>query len=117
VAGYLAAGVLRVIEPFTLGSTHRGEIFGQPTLVIFLVPAMIALLTAKYRKKMLLPLIAIGPVLLALVLHQHAGRYLTVAIPAVVALGAIGFKETIQRPRGRLLLYWIILLVIPMSPN
>ncbi len=112
VAGYIGAGVLRVIEPFTLGSTHRGEIFGQPTLVIFLVPAMIALLTSKHRKKMLLPLIAIGPVLLALVLHQHAGRYLTVATPAVVALGAIGFKETIQRPRGRLLLYWIILLVI-----
>ena len=111
VAGYLAAGVLRVIEPFTLGSTHRGEIFGQPTLVIFLVPAMIALLISRHRKKMLLPLIAIGPVLLALVLHQHAGRYLTVATPAVVALGAVGFKETIQRPRGRLLLYWIILLV------
>ncbi|MCK5132163.1 MAG: glycosyltransferase family 39 protein [Candidatus Sabulitectum sp.] len=112
VAKYLGAGILRVIEPFTLGSTHRGEIFGQPTLVLFMVPGMIALLSLKTRRKMLLPLIAIGPVLLALVLHQHAGRYLTIAVPAVVGIGAAGFKETIQRPQGRVLLYWIILICI-----
>ena len=108
VAKYLGAGILRVIEPFTLGSTHRGEVFGQPTLVIFLVPGIIALFSKKARKRMLLPLIAIGPVLLVLVLHQHSGRYLTVAVPAVVGLGALGFKEMINRPPGRALLYWII---------
>ena len=111
VAKYLAAGVLRVIEPFTLGSTHRGEVFGQPTLVIFLIPAIIAVFSMKNRRKMLLPAIAITPVLLALVLHQHAGRYLTIAVPAVVGMGAVGFKETIQRQSGRILLYWIILIV------
>ncbi len=111
VAKYLFAGVLRVIEPFTLGSTHRGEVFGQPTVVIFLVPGMIALFSLKNRKKMLLPFITITPVLLALILHQHAGRYLSIAIPAVVGLGAVGFKETIQRQFGRILLYWIILLI------
>ncbi len=106
VAKYLGAGILRVVEPFTLGSTHRGEIFGQPTLVIFLVPGIIALLSLKTRRKMLLPLLAIGPVLAALILHQHSGRYLTIAVPAVVGLGAVGFKEIIQRPKGRILLYW-----------
>ncbi|MCK5786310.1 MAG: glycosyltransferase family 39 protein [Candidatus Sabulitectum sp.] len=112
VARYMVAGVLRVAEPFTLGSTHRGEIFGQPTLVIFLLPGMIALLSLKTRRKLLLPLIAIGPVLLALIFHQHAGRYLTIAVPAVVGLGAVGFKETIKRPNGRILLYGITLVCI-----
>ncbi len=112
VAQYLGAGVLRVIEPFTLGSTHRGEIFGQPTLAIFMVPGMIALFSLANRRKMLLPAIAIAPVLVALVLHQHSGRYLTIAVPAIVGLGAVGFKETISRPKGKILSYWIALVCI-----
>ena len=110
VASYLAAGVLRVIEPFTLGSTHRGEVFGQPTLVIFMIPAMLALFDKKTKKKVLLPALAITPVMLILVLHQHAGRYLSVTVPAIVALGALGFKETYAQAntKRKILVYWII---------
>ena len=109
---YLGSGVLRVIEPFTLGSTHRGEVFGQPTLVIFMIPAMLAFFNMKIRKKILLPALAIIPVMLALILHQHAGRYLTVAVPPVVALGALGFKETYNQARKKILIYWIIALCL-----
>ncbi len=112
VAGYLAAGVLRVIEPFTLGSTHRGEVFGQPTLVIFVIPAVIALLLRKNRQKMLLPLIAIAPVLAALVLHQHSGRYLTIAVPAVVAAGSAGFREILRRPQKKILMFSILIVLL-----
>ncbi len=112
VAGYLAAGVLRVIEPFTLGSTHRGEVFGQPTLVVFVIPAVIALLRRKNRQKMLLPFVAIAPVLAALVLHQHSGRYLSIAVPAVVAAGTAGFTEIVQRPQRKILIVSILLVLL-----
>jgi len=112
VAEYLTAGVLRVIEPFALGSTHRGEVFGQPTLVIFVIPAVIALLLRKNREKMLLPLIAIAPVLAALVLHQHSGRYLSIAVPVVVAAGTAGFTEIVQRPQRKILIVSILLVLL-----
>jgi hypothetical protein len=112
VARYLAAGVLRVIEPFTLGGTHRGEVFGQPTLVVFVIPAVIALLLKRNREKMLLPLVAIAPVLAALVLHQHSGRYLSIAVPAVVAAGSAGFREILRRPRKKNLLFSILLVLL-----
>ncbi len=112
VAYYLAAGALRVIEPFTLGSTHRGEVFGQPTLVIFMIPAMLALFNMKIRKKILFPALAIIPIMLLLILHQHAGRYLAVAVPPVVALGALGFKETYNKAKKKILVYWIVALCL-----
>jgi hypothetical protein len=101
-----------VIEPFTLGGTHRGEVFGQPTLVVFVIPAVIALLLKRNREKMLLPLVAIAPVLAALVLHQHSGRYLSIAVPAVVAAGSAGFREILRRPRKKNLLFSILLVLL-----
>ncbi len=112
VGYYLGSGVLRVIEPFTLGSTHRGEVFGQPTLVIFMISAMIALFNKKNRKKILFPAFAIIPIMLVLILHQHSGRYLAVAVPPVVALGALGFKETYIQTKRKILVYWIIALCL-----
>ncbi len=60
---------------------------------------------------MLLPLLALAPVFAALVLHQHSGRYLSVAVPAVVALGAAGIFETARENGRGKLPYWIFLLV------
>lgn len=112
VGYYLASGALRVIEPFTLGSTHRGEVFGQPTMVIFMIPALIALFSMKIRKKVLFPAMAIIPIMVLLILHQHAGRYLTVAVPTVLALGAVGFRETYHNSKKKILVYWIITLCL-----
>lgn len=111
VLEYVAAGCLRVLEPLTTGSTHRGEVFGQPTLAVFAVFGVLALFRRENRKKMLLPLLALAPVFAALILHQHSGRYLSVAVPAVVALGAAGIFETARENGRGKLPSWILLLV------
>lgn len=111
VGEYVLAGVLRVFEPFTTGSTHRGEIFGQPTLAVFAVFAIYALFCTDTRKRMLLPALALVPVLAALVLHQHSGRYLSVAAPALVAAGGAGMVRFASERYGRKLLLWIFILV------
>ncbi|HRW78274.1 MAG TPA: glycosyltransferase family 39 protein, partial [Candidatus Sabulitectum sp.] len=110
VARYVAAGVLRVFEPFTTGSTHRGEIFGQPTLAVFAAFAVFALVCPQTRRKMLLPGLALVPVFLALVLHQHSGRYLSVAVPAVVAAGSAGIGR-LASTAGKKIIPWLALLI------
>jgi hypothetical protein len=110
VAEYVTAGVLRVIEPLTTGSTHRGEVFGQPTLAVFTVFGIFALLCRDTRKRMLLPLIALAPVVAALVLHEHSGRYLAVAVPVVVTLGGAGIVRMASEPGRKRILPWIALL-------
>ena len=110
VARYVAAGVLRVFEPFTTGSTHRGEVFGQPTLAVFAAFAAYALMCCGTRRKMLLPGLALAPVFLALVLHQHSGRYLSVAVPAVVAAGSAGIGR-LASTAGKKIIPWLALLI------
>lgn len=110
VMEYAASGFLRVLEPFTTGSTHRGEIFGQPTLAMFAVFGIFALLCGDTRRRMLFPFIALVPVMAALVLHQHSGRYMSVAVPAVVALGSAGIVRMISQPGKRKILPWILVL-------
>lgn len=90
VASYLARGVLRVLEPVTTGSLHRGEIFGQPSLVGFALLALLALRDRETRMRMLLPAIAAVPPMMLLVLHEHSGRYLAFFIVIVTALGLSG---------------------------
>ena len=62
------------------------------------------------RRKMLLPGLALAPVFLALVLHQHSGRYLSVAVPAVVAAGSAGIGR-LASTAGRRTLPWLALLI------
>lgn len=111
VAQYAAAGVLRVFEPFTTGSTHRGEIFGQPTLAVFIVFGIYALFCRETRKRMLLPALVLAPVFAALILHQHSGRYLSVAVPAAVALGGAGMVRMASEPGRKKILLWVFLLI------
>jgi hypothetical protein len=111
VLEYVAAGALRVLEPFTTGSTHRGEVFGQPTLAVFVVLGIYALFCGETRRRMLLPALALAPVFAALVLHQHSGRYLSVAVPAVVALGSAGMVRMSSEPGRKRILHWVFLLV------
>ncbi|MFO8183086.1 MAG: glycosyltransferase family 39 protein [Candidatus Aegiribacteria sp.] len=90
VAAYLLKGALRVIEPATTGSLHRGEVFGQPTLLGFVILALLALRERDIRRKMLLPVVAALPPMLLLVLHEHSGRYLAFFIVIVTGLGSAG---------------------------
>jgi len=112
VAEYVTAGIFRVIEPFSTGSTHRREIFGQPTLAVFTVFGIYALFCRDTRKRMILPLIALAPVMAALVLHEHSGRYLSVAVPAAVALGGAGIVRMASEPGRKGILYWTSLLCV-----
>ena len=100
VAAYLAKGTLRVLEPITTGSLHRGESFGQPSLVGFAILALLALRSRDLRRKMLLPLIAALPPIAALVLHEHSGRYLAFFIAIVTGLGSAGLLS-LSRIAGR----------------
>ncbi len=90
VAAYLAKGTLRVLEPITTGSLHRGESFGQPSLVGFAILALLALRSKDLRRKMILPIIAALPPIAALVLHEHSSRYLAFFIVMITGLGSAG---------------------------
>jgi hypothetical protein len=108
VLAYLAAGTLRVGEPFTTGG-QQGETYAQPTLAPFVVLALLALLQADVRRRMLLPFLAVTPVLLALILHEHPGRYMMIAVPATVAMGGRGLELLASEPGRRRLAPWILL--------
>lgn len=110
VVRYVLAGGLRVLEPFTTGTLHRGEIFGQPGLLVFTFFLVLSLAKADLRRKMLLPGLALLPVMAVLVLHQHSGRYLAVAVPAVLAAGSAGLFETLS-DKGRRIIPWLVLVV------
>ncbi|OPL17565.1 MAG: hypothetical protein AVO35_09015 [Candidatus Aegiribacteria sp. MLS_C] len=115
VASYVARGVLRVLEPVTTGSLHRGEIFGQPSLVGFAILALLALRDRKTRERMLLPVIAAVPPLLLLVLHEHSGRYLAFFIVMVTALGSSGLP-VLRRLAGKSAAYAaLVLLLAPFA--
>jgi 4-amino-4-deoxy-L-arabinose transferase-like glycosyltransferase len=108
VATYLAAGALRVAEPFTTGG-QQGETYAQPTLAPFVLLGLLALLRSDVRRRMLLPFLAVIPVLLALVLHEHPGRYMMIAVPATVALGGRGLELLASDSGRRKLVPWILL--------
>ncbi|PIE53602.1 hypothetical protein CSA37_00085 [Candidatus Fermentibacteria bacterium] len=112
VAGYVGAGILRVLEPFTTGSTHSGEVFGQPTLAVFVVFGMYAMFCRDTGKRLLFPAIAVVPVMAALVLHQHSGRYMSVAVPLAAAAGSAGIVRVISEPGRRRMLPWILGLIV-----
>jgi len=93
VARALAAGVFRVIEPLTIGTLHRGEVFGWPPLVLFTACALLALRTRGTRRLMTLPAFASVPMAASLVLHEHAARYLLFLTTIVICLGIAGAVE------------------------
>ncbi len=93
VVRYVAAGVLRVLEPFISGTLHRGEVFGFPPLVGFAVLGLLALRRRGIRRAMELPLLVALPVLMVLVLHEHSSRYLAFLSAMVVALGCSGLAR------------------------
>ncbi len=93
---YTAKGFLRVFEPITTGTLHRGETFAQPTLIGFAILALLALKDRNLRRKMLLPVIAALPVMAVLVLHVHSGRYLSFLNVIVISLGCAGLVKLLQ---------------------
>jgi len=125
VATYLVRGVLRVIEPVTTGSLHRGEVFGQPSLIGFALLSLLALRSKELRKKMILPVAASIPMMAVLVFHEHSGRYLAFLIVIVIGLGSGGLlslrrlagKKTVILTGGLLLLPFIYPLGKTLSEN
>ncbi len=112
VTAYIVRGVIRVFEPVTIGTLHRGEIFGYPPLIGFLLLAWFALGEIRIRNRMLLPLIAALPVMAVLVLHEHSGRYLAFLAAIVIALGSFGLMSLYDRiSRGKMIFILIFLLV------
>jgi hypothetical protein len=101
VASYLGAGVLRVLEPFTWGSLHRGEPFGQPALLVFVLAALWALRDGRVRREAAPAALVAIPTLGLMVLHEHSGRYLAFVTMAVVALGSRGLLSMRDRLPGR----------------
>lgn len=93
---YLAKGFLRVLEPVTTGSMHRGEMFGQPSLVAFAILALLALRSKSIRGRMKLPLIASIPIMAVLILHEHSGRFLAFFNVLVIGLGAAGLGKLLR---------------------
>lgn len=113
VAAYLVKGALRVIEPVTTGSLHRGEVFGQPTLVGFAILALLALRERNIRRKMLLPAVAALPAMLLLVLHEHSGRYLAFFIVIIAGLGSAGLLSLKRLTDGKTAFLASALLLLP----
>ena len=112
---YTAKGFLRVFEPITTGTLHRGEIFAQPPLIGFAILALLALKNRNFRRKMLLPLIAALPIMAVLVLHEHSGRYLSFLNVIVIALGCAGLGRLLQITGKRTATIASILLLIPFA--
>ncbi|MBN2254103.1 MAG: glycosyltransferase family 39 protein [Deltaproteobacteria bacterium] len=113
VAAYIARGTLRVLEPVTTGSLHRGEIFGQPSLAGFAILAIIALRARDLRRKMMLPLLAALPTMAMLVLHEHSGRYLSFFTVMVTGLGAAGLLWLLNYAGKRTAAICIVFLMLP----
>lgn len=113
VAAYLARGALRVFEPVTTGSLHRGEIFGQPSLIGFVILAFLALRSRNLRRKMLLPMLVALPTMVMLVLHQHSGRYLSFFIVITIGLGSAGLLWLAKNAGKRAPVVVSVLLLLP----
>ena len=101
VLTYTVKGIFRVLEPITTGSLHRSEVFGQPSLAAFALLGLLALRKKCIRRKMLLPLVAAVPPLLALVLHEHSSRYLAFFSVIAVGLGSAGLVSFVKLTGGK----------------
>ncbi|MCK5065189.1 MAG: glycosyltransferase family 39 protein [Candidatus Fermentibacteraceae bacterium] len=112
---YTAKGFLRIFEPITTGTLHRGEIFAQPPLIGFAILALLALKNRNLRRKMLLPMIAALPIMAVLVLHVHSGRYLSFLNVIVIALGCAGLGRLLQITGKRTAAVAGILLIVPFA--
>ncbi len=115
VIAYVIKGVLRVIEPVATGSLHRGEVFGQPSMVGFALLGLLALSSTSIRKKLLLPIIAALPAMAALTLHQHSGRYLAFFIVIVTGLGSAGLINLRRYAGKKITAIACILLLLPFA--
>lgn len=115
VLGYIIKGTLRVMEPVTTGSLHRGENFGQPSMVGFALLALLALSSPSTRRKMLLPLIAALPAMAALTLHEHSGRYLAFFVVIVTGLGSAGLMSLLKYRGKKITVIAGILLLLPFA--
>jgi len=112
VAAYIIKGTLRVFEPLTTGSLHRGENFGQPSMIGFVILALLALRSEPVRKKMILPMVAALPAMAALTLHQHSGRYLAFLIVIVTGLGSAGILSMLKLTGRRITVAACFLLLL-----
>ncbi len=112
---YTAKGFLRIFEPITTGTLHRGEIYAQPPLIGFAILALLVLNNRKLRKKMLLPVIASLPIMAVLVLHEHSGRYLSFLNVIVIALGCAGLGRLLQIAGRRTAAVAGILILVPFA--
>ncbi len=97
---FLLRGALRVMEPFTVGTGHRGEVFGQPTLAVFLLFALWSAGDPAARKRMLPSLVVALPIIAALTVHQHSGRYLAPVYAMTAAFGAAGILRLGAERKG-----------------
>ena len=97
---FVVRGAARVLEPFGQGSSHRGEPFAQPTLALFVLFAALSIGDSEMRKRALLPALVALPLMAALVVHQHSGRYLAPVYAMVTALGVAGAVRHEGRIRG-----------------
>ncbi len=97
---FVVRGAARVLEPFGPGSSHRGEPFAQPTMAVFLLFAFLGLGDSEMRRKLVLPALVALPLMAALSVHQHSGRYLAPVYAMVSALGFAGVVRNEARIRG-----------------
>lgn len=115
-AVYMAKGAARVLEPFGPGSTGRGEPFGQPTMAFFLVFAMLSLGDPQLRRKLVLPAIVALPLMAALTVHQHSGRYMAPVYAMVAAFGFAGAVRHETRVRGLLPALVLVAALVLLRP-
>lgn len=113
---FVFRGVARVLEPFGPGSSHRGEPFGQPTMAVFLLFALLGLTDSETRRKMILPALVALPLMAALSVHQHSGRYLAPVYAMVSALGFAGVVRNETRLRGLMAGFIIVNTLVLIRP-
>jgi hypothetical protein len=93
LVAYLAAGTLRVLEPFTIGTLHRGEPFDGPSLAVFLLAGLLLLRDPGARRRLVLPIFFCLPMIASLVMHMHPTRYLAFAMVVAVSAGFGGLVK------------------------
>lgn len=115
VAAAVLAGTLRVLEPLTTGTLHRGEVFGWPSMILFAALSLVALGDPSMRRRMVLPAFAALPTAASLVLHEHSGRYLAFMVVIAVCLGTASAVR-IQRRLGLGTRTWLALAALAFLP-
>lgn len=100
LAAYVAAGALRVLEPFTIGTLHRGEPFDGPSLAVFVLAGLFLLRDRAIRRRLAGPVFLCVPMLAALVMHVHPTRYVSFAMVVVVVAGFEGMKRILSAERA-----------------